>query len=163
MTRKFLCTLAMLTASVALPVLSAPVYALTASQTVEREVVTKNADGTVTVKREAADIVTPGDKVIYTIHYMNEDAQPANDIVLVMPIPEAIKFIDGSADSEKAISVYSTDGGKTFAKRKDLQVKLPNGKFRPARAEDITHVRWTVKEAIAQNESGTLSFSGLLK
>lgn len=158
MYRKIICSLAILAASAATPVL-----ALTASQTVEREVIVRNVDGTETVKREAADKVTPGDKVIYSLNYFNDEAKAASNIVLVMPIPAEVTYLDGSAEIEGARSSYSVDGGKSFAERTDLRVMQADGSKRAARAEDITHIRWVVGTAIAPNTGGTLSFSGRLQ
>lgn len=158
MYRKVMCSLVFLAASVA-----APAFALTASQTVEREVIVRNVDGSQTITREAADKVTPGDKVIYSLNYYNDAAEPADNIVLVMPIPSEINYIDGSADTKDAFSVYSVDGGKVFADRDDLRVLQADGNDRAALAEDITHIRWTVKDAVAPEASGTLSFSGRLQ
>jgi len=137
--------------------------ALTAQQTVEREVVVKQADGTEAVKREKADMVTPGDKVVYTLSYYNDEREPADNIVLVMPIPGEIKYLEGSADMKHARTAYSADGGKTFYERQSLKVLQADGRSQTASATDITHVRWSVSTAVAPGESGTLSFSGQLK
>ena len=137
--------------------------ALTAQQTVEREVIVKQADGTQAVKREKADMVTPGDKVVYTLSYYNDERDPADNIVLVMPIPAEVKYLEGSADMENARTAYSADGGKTFSVREALKVKQADGRLQMASADDITHVRWSVSEAVAPGASGTLSFSGRLK
>ncbi len=143
--------------------MSASALALTAEQTVEREVTVQNADGSQSVKREKADLVTPGDKVVYSLNYYNEKSEAAENIVLVMPIPTEVKYIDGSADAQSVITVYSVDGGKNFADRAVLQVSLEDGQSRTARAEDITHIRWTVSNAIAPGARGSLSFKGQLK
>ena len=158
MYRKIICSLAFVAASTA-----APALALTATQTIEREVVIQNSDGSQSVKRQAADKVTPGDKVVYSLNYFNDDAEPANNIVLVMPVPKEIKYLDGSADMETAETTYSVDAGKSFARRDDLVVKLEDGSTRSANANDITHIRWLVSAEVAPNTGGTLSFSGRLK
>ena len=112
MYRRALFSVALLVASTAMPV-----YALTATQTVEREVVVLNADGSQTVTRIAADKVTPGDKVIYSLNYFNDEAEPAENIVLIMPIPAEVDYIEGSADFDGVNSAYSIDGGRTFGSR----------------------------------------------
>ncbi len=158
MYRKALFSAALLVISTAMPV-----YALTATQTVEREVVISNADGSQTVSRIVADKVTPGDKVIYSLQYFNDEAEPAENIVLVMPIPSQVDFIEGSADFNGVNSTFSVDGGRTFANRADLQVVRDNGTATAATANEITHIRWTVSAAISPNTGGTLSFSGRLQ
>jgi len=163
MYRKIICSLALLITSTTIFGTATPAFALTASQIVEREVIVRNDDGTQTVTREAADKVTPGDKVIYSLNYYNDDATPAENIVLVMPIPAEVKYMDGSADAVDTDTTYSVDGGKSFAGRDDLRVAQVDGNKRAARAEDITHIRWIVGTTIAPQTGGTLSFSGRLQ
>jgi uncharacterized repeat protein (TIGR01451 family) len=158
MYRKAFFSLALLIAST-----SIPAYALTATQTVEREIVVSNADGSQTVTRTTADKVTPGDKVVYSLNYFNDEAEPAENIVLVMPVPSEVDYIDGSATFDDVSSAFSTDGGETFSNRADLQVVRGDGSNTMAVASDITHIRWTVSKAISPNTGGTLSFSGRLQ
>ena len=101
--------------------------ALTASQLVQREVVTTNLDGSKTVKLETADKVTPGDKVVYSLNYFNDAAEAADNIVLVMPIPDEVTYLDGSADNNVAQTTYSVDAGQSFAPR----VETPNNPYAP--------------------------------
>ncbi len=143
--------------------LSASALALTGEQIVEREVVVRHADGTTSVKRETADMVTPGDKVVYSLKYHNEKTEAAENIVLVMPVPTEVKYIEGSANNSVARTSYSADGGTTFAQRDGLNVTSDDGTQRAALAQDITHVRWIIGTAVAPGSGGTLSFSGLLK
>lgn len=158
MYRKAFFSVAFLAVSTAMPV-----GALTATQIVEREVIVLNADGSQTVTRIAADKVTPGDKVVYSLKYFNDEAMPAENIVLVMPIPAEVGYIDGSADFDGVSSAYSSDGGKTFIRRNELQVVQSDGSSTAAKASDITHIRWTVRSAVSPNTGGSLSFSGLLQ
>ncbi|HHL42483.1 MAG TPA: hypothetical protein ENJ42_02600 [Hellea balneolensis] len=137
--------------------------ALTAKQIVEREVIVQSEDGRKIVKREAADKVVPGERVVYSLEYFNDGDKPVNDIVLVMPVPKEIKYLDNSAETKQAETLYSVDGGKEFAKRDQLTVKLANGGSRSARAADITHIRWTINNEVAPGAKGTLEFKGLLK
>ena len=137
--------------------------ALTAEQTVEKEIVVRNADGSETLKRTSAELVTPGENIVYSLNYFNDDAQPADGIVLVMPVPAEVKYIEGSADLPAAITAYSADGGKTFTPRSEVRIKNEDGTLRTASAEDITHVRWSVQQAVAPGASGSLSFKGQLK
>jgi len=158
MYRKVFFSVALLIAST-----SISAYALTATQTVEREIVVLNADGSQTVTRIAADKVTPGDKVIYSLNYFNDEDKPAENIVLVMPIPTEVNYIDGSAEFDGVSSSYSTDGGRSFAGRDGLVVAQGDGTKTVASASDITHIRWTVQSAVSPNTGGTLSFSARLQ
>lgn len=137
--------------------------ALTAKQNVEREFSVKTPDGNEVVKREIAKEVVPGERIVYSIEYYNDDQQPAEDIVLVMPVPKEIKYIEQSANADNTITRFSVDGGKTFAKRENLVKTLKDGTTRPADASDITHIRWTLTNKIAPGSKGRLEFKGVLK
>ena len=136
--------------------------ALTAEQTVEREVVVKNLDGTETVKREKADTVIPGENIVYSINYYNDLDKAAENVVLVMPVPAELTLIEGSADVSGAETTYSADGGKSFTNRENVIVKLEDNSTRVADANDITHVKWIVA-SITPDQRGSLSFKGKLK
>jgi len=138
-------------------------YALTASQIVEKEVVVQQPDGTERVIREAADMVTPGERVVYTLNFTNDDAQPATDLVLTMPIPQEVRFMEGTASKTNMVPVFSADGGNNFSTREQLQIRNGDGNLRSATSGDITHIRWTVPGPIAVGETGNLSFKGVLR
>ncbi len=140
-----------------------PSYALTASQTVQKEVVVQLPDGTETVSREAADLVTPGERVVYTLNFTNDDAQPATDLVLTMPIPGEIKFMEGTASNNNMTPEYSADGGKNFSSREQLKIRDIDGSLITASSSDITHIRWTVPGPLAVGETGNLYFKGVLR
>ncbi len=142
---------------------SVSAQALTAKQTVEREVVVNNEDGTQSVKREPADKVIPGETIIYTLDYFNDKTEAAEQLVFTMPVPKEVIYKEGSVEAQGAKTVYSADGGKTFAPRETLSVKGADGKMRPAKAEDITHIRWTVAGPVAANTGGKLVYAGKLK
>ena len=136
--------------------------ALTAQQTVEREVVVKNLDGTETVTREKADTVVPGENIVYSINYYNDLDKAAENVVLVMPVPSELTLIEGSADISGAQTTFSADGGKTFASRDEVVVSLEDKSTRLAESKDITHVKWIVA-SITPDQRGSLSFKGKLK
>jgi len=100
--------IAMTTAFMFLGSAAAP-YALTAKQTVEKEVTRTLADGQVVTEQVEATLVVPGEKVIYTFDILNDEDQPVTDLVLAMPVPKEIRFIEGSADQEGASVLYSVD------------------------------------------------------
>ena len=139
-----------------------PTYALTAEQTVEREVVVKNVDGTETVRRESADTVIPGENIVYSINYYNDLDKPAENVVLVMPVPSELMLIEGSANADGVQTTYSADGGKSFADRENVVVTSADSATRAAGANDITHIKWIVA-TITPDQRGSLSFKGKLK
>ena len=156
MYRKLFCTLMLGVAT-----FSTSAVALTATQTVEREVIIRHADGTQTVTLERADKVIPGDKVVYSLNYFNDEAEPAENIILVMPIPNEVKYLDGSAELDSVKTTYSVDAGQTYADRAELRVTLTNGTSRVASADDITHIRWAVTTAIAPKLAESSRLAGV--
>jgi len=91
--------------------------ALSAEQTVQKETTTIGADGSVQIVRETVEKIVPGERVVYSLNFTNDDAAPANDIVLTMPIPSEVKFIEGTADTPATTVTFSADGGESFASR----------------------------------------------
>lgn len=154
-------TIAFITATSILTSVSAS--ALTAKQTVEKETVVQMPDGTESITRGPAELVTPGERVVYTLNFTNDDSAAATDLVLTMPVPNEIKYMDGSASTAGAKVVYSADGGQSFAARSGLRVVGVDGNSRTATSEDITHIRWTVAGPLATGETGTLFYKGVLK
>lgn len=137
--------------------------ALTATQKVEKEISVKQADGTTLTQRVSADEVTPGEKVVYTVNFMNDSADPASDLVLAMPVPADIRYLEGTADREGAIVRYSVDGGSSFVQRSALTVPSVGGGTRPANADDITHIQWRIAGPVAVGASDEVAFKGRLK
>ena len=140
-----------------------PANALEAEQRVLKEVVVQQADGTEKRSYVDADLVTPGTTVVYALIFRNDQPEPAEDIVLVMPVPAEVAYIEGSATNRLAMADFSSDGGSTFMSRNRLNVKDSDGTIRIAGPEDITHVRWSVAKAIMPGETGQLWFRGVLK
>jgi len=137
--------------------------ALTAEQKVYKEVQTKTPAGEIIYSRGEAKLVTPGENVIYALEYENDQAEPAGDIVLTMPIPSDVAYIEGSAETQTASLLYSADNGDSFAAREDVMTIDQDGSLRSAKAEELTHIRWKVKEKVAPSAGGELSFKGRLK
>lgn len=142
---------------------SASSFALTAKQTVETETVIRLADGSETVERATAEKVLPGQRIVYTLNFTNDEAKPATDLVLTMPVPAELKYLEGSASDTGLPPAYSADGGKSYASRNVLQVRGANGALRQAEASDITNIRWTVPGPISSGASGSLSFKGIVE
>jgi len=136
---------------------------LTASQTVQKEIVVKNEDGTTETKYVAAERIAPGESVLYSLNISNSGVQPATNLVMVMPVPSEVKYIDGSADKYGSSVTYSVDGGQSFSTMESLQVVNDDGRSKAASAEDITHIRWEVAGPIEAGTSDVLSFKGRIK
>jgi uncharacterized repeat protein (TIGR01451 family) len=136
--------------------------AMTAKQIVEKEVIVRSADGKETIKREAADKVTPGETIIYSIKYQNDSAEAAKDIVLVMPVPKEVAYVEGSVSGDDTSVAFSADGGKTYVARGRLTVE-EGGESRPARGDEITHIRWTLSAAVLPKGEGEVSYKAILR
>mgnify|MGYP003153401214 FL=1 len=129
---------------------------LSASQVVHKQIVSVDADGNPVETFVAAYVVAPGDTVRYMLQYRNDDAVPAEAVVLTMPVPEEMSYLDNSATTDKAQVSLSYDDGANY-------------QFAPGTTEVVeasqyvTHVRWTFDAAIASGESGNVSFLATLK
>ncbi len=108
--------------------------------------------------------VVPGDKLIFTLSYTNNGAEPAQNFVAVNPLHSAVQF----TSTEESWADVSVDGGKTFGKLSALTVAVPAtpeaaATVRPATAEDVTTIRWAFAQPIPAGGKGTLSFRGVVK
>lgn len=148
----------------AAPFALAPAFAaMTALQVVEKEVVTVSKTGEETVSHVPADKVTPGETVVYSIRYKNDAAVPAADIVLVMPVPKEVAYVEGSiAGGDGAAVSFSADGGQTYVARGRLTI-VEGGEARPARGDEITHIKWTLTKPVAPNADGAVSYKAVLR
>lgn len=143
--------------------LAAAEASMTARQVVEKEVVSVAPDGKETVRRLPADKVTPGETVVYSIKYKNDSADAAADIVLVMPVPKEVAYVEGSIDGEEGASVsFSADGGDTYVARGRLTI-VEGGETRPARGDEITHIKWTLTAPVAAKAEGEVSYKAVLR
>ncbi len=143
--------------------LAAAEASMSARQVVEKETVVVGTNGEETVKRLPADKVTPGETVVYSIRYKNEGAAPAGDIVLVMPVPKEVAYVEGAVAGAEAASVsFSADGGQTYVARGRLTV-VEGGEPRPARGDEITHIKWTLSTPVGPQAEGEVSYKAVLR
>lgn len=137
--------------------------ALTAKQTVQKETTTLAADGTVQTVRETVEKIIPGERVVYSLDYENDAAAAANDIVLTMPIPAEVKFIEGTANTPATAVTYSADDGESFSSRQSVMLIDAAGNIRTAGADELTHIRWTVPGPVKSGNGGVLSFAAIVR
>jgi uncharacterized repeat protein (TIGR01451 family) len=117
-----------------------------------------------TLKKPAEVVITPGDRVVFTLKYKNQGALPATAFRATNPMPGPVQFV--SAFEEWA--EVSADGGKSWGKLSDLKVQAKSADgltdiIRAAAVEDVTHVRWVFPSAIPPGGEGTLSYRGVVK
>lgn len=103
-------------------------------------------------------VVTPGDRLIFILSYHNKGPTPASSFVVTNPLPSAVAY-QGTPDATAEVSI---DGGKAWGALSALKV-LENSQWRSARPEDVTHVRWALKQAIPVGAQGKLSFRGIVR
>lgn len=108
---------------------------------------------------EAPKVVVPGDRLVFVLSYHNVGPRPAADFTVTNPLPGAVSY-QGSADDAAQVSV---DGGRNWGTLAALRIKESDGSTRGARMEDVTHVRWPMKRAIAPGAKGKLSFRGIVR
>jgi uncharacterized repeat protein (TIGR01451 family) len=128
-----------------------------------QEVVVKDKDGRAQKKRKALVKAVPGDEVIYVITYRNTADKPADNVLVNNPVPVGLVFVPGSAQGAGTRAEVSVDRGKQFGALETLRVKAADGTLRAARAEDVTHVRWTILSSVPPAASGSVTYKALLK
>lgn len=135
--------------------------ALEIKNEVFQEIEVKNAEGKVEKKIVPASMVVPGTEVQYVVTYVNKGDQAAGQVAITNPVPGELEYV--SATGAGTVSEVSVDGGKNYGALANLKVTGADGKSRPARATDVTHVRWRLDAALKPGEEGKVSFRARLK
>lgn len=137
---------------------------LTSVAMIER--VETSADGKeiIALKEPKDVIITPGDRVVFTLSYQNNGALPATAFRATNPMPGPIQFVSVAEDWAEV----SVDGGKNWGKLATMTVmaKSADGTTdvkRAASVEDVTHVRWVFAQPIAPGVKGSLTYRGVVK
>jgi uncharacterized repeat protein (TIGR01451 family) len=138
---------------------------LAISVTASKEVV-ETVKGVKVQKLVPAKEAASGDKLVYSLEYVNKGNETATDAVIDNPVPKGASYIAGSATGAGAEITFSVDDGRTYSRPETLmsEVMLMSGtKVRhPASPDDYTHVRWTVRK-IPAGGSGKVGFSVRVK
>lgn len=133
-----------------------------ASQKVEVEELVTTTDGKSEVKRVKADMVEPGETLFYSLDFVNKGKELAENMVLVMNVPTEVTFVEGSIAGASANVTFSADGGQTFVARGRLTVNDAGGS-RAATGNDITNIKFVLRDPVAPNGRGKVSFRAILK
>ncbi len=128
---------------------------------VQKEELVINASGETERRLVAAATVVPGDDVIYTITFTNISDETAENVVITNPIADHLTYVEGSAFGPGTAIEFSVDGGTTFGDLASLTVDV-DGERKPAAAEDITHVRWTMQSQLQAGAKGMARFRARL-
>ena len=127
-----------------------------------KQVITKAADGSVSVDYVEPELVLPKDVIMYEIEFENISDQPVDDIVINNPIANNSAYREGSATDDVAEVTFSVDG-KTFAPAGSLTVKDSEGRTWQAKPEDYTAIRWTYRGSLQPGKKGKLSYKTVIK
>ena len=143
----------------AAPALAQSANAVSLNSDVLVERTTTDANGRSQVTLEEPRVVVPGDKLVFVLRYQNNGRAPASDFVVTNPLPEAVAF---QAASDEAAQV-SVDGGRNWGHLARLTIRQSDGSMRPARPEEVTHVRWAFAQPIPAGQAGRLMFRGVVR
>jgi uncharacterized repeat protein (TIGR01451 family) len=120
-------------------------------------------DGRPGVKLSPADRVVPGDRVIYTLEIRNAGATPVRDAMITYAVPSHMMYVADSATGPGAEVRYSVDGGHTFERPENLRVNDAGGGSRPARQDEYTHIRWTLRNTLKTNSVAFARFRAIVE
>ena len=91
---------------------------------VQKQQVVQNEAGEAETKLVAAETVTPGESVFYTITFKNMSDEAADNVVITNPIASELTYVDGSAFGAGMEILFSVDGGQKFAIASTLTVSV---------------------------------------
>lgn len=117
-------------------------------------------DGTVRTALGRPDRVGPGDTMVVRVTYRNVGAQPLGGVVIADPLPPGLAYrapADGEAAPELSVD------GQHYGPLADLRVSSPTGGTRPARAADVSHVRWRLPAPLGAGAGGQFAFRAVVK
>ncbi len=118
-----------------------------------------SADGKSRIILSEPKKVVPGDTLIFVVRYQNDSSVVARNFIVTNPMPAAVAFVDDAGEAAQV----SIDGGRNFGALTDLQVPLSNGRYRPATADDVTHIRWKVESDLPAGKAGKFVYRGRVK
>lgn len=111
------------------------------------------------VVRQAPQLVTPGEKLVFVLKYSNMGASAAADFKITNPIPSSVAY----ATAETGGADVSVDGGKIWGSLASLTVRDASGEIRNATPADVTHVRWVFRKPIPAGTKGEVIFRGIVR
>ncbi|MDX8411963.1 MAG: hypothetical protein R8K46_08890 [Mariprofundaceae bacterium] len=132
---------------------------LKVSVSAEQEV-TISENGESRIERVAARDIKPGNEIIYTIVYVNDGDETANNVVIEDPIPANGVYVADSNIAPGAETSFSIDGGESFAapSRVTYEIHTADGmQERVAEPSQYTHIRWLLPKVEA-GQRGQASF-----
>ena len=132
---------------------------------VAKEIVIEENGQEVTRWVEAEDI-EPGQKLRYTVRYLNVGDEAATEVRIENPIPDLTVYVTDSASGEGSKIVFSADGGENYGSPEEVtyEVAVFGGGTdrRRASPERYTNIRWLIEEVPA-GTAGEVSFTVLVQ
>lgn len=156
-------TVIFLMAAMASPIYGAGKVKVRTVAEVEVEVVNDKGEKEKKRVRAAEAEVIPGDTVIFTNSFINEEQDAATNIVITNPVPKNMLYVDFSAEGKDTKIEFSVDGGKKYGAPADLKVKGDDGELRRASGSDYTHIRWIIEKPVKPKSKGVVGFKAILK
>jgi uncharacterized repeat protein (TIGR01451 family) len=127
---------------------------------VKKEIIIEEDGQRVTQWVEAEDVL-PGEKLMYTVRYVNMGDESATEIRIENPIPELSVYVTDSASGEGSTIVFSADGGTNYntASLVTYGVAVFGGGTdqRLASADKFTNIRWLIDQVLPGGQ-GEVSF-----
>jgi uncharacterized repeat protein (TIGR01451 family) len=149
--------LALVTLAIPSVAFAADAVALSSAVFVERQLIDNS--GRSRVELHAPQVVTPGDRLVFILSYRNTGEKPATHFTVTNPLPQAVAYA-GTPDEDALISV---DGGRTWGRLSTQRIREDDGRWRSARPDDVTHIRWTLAQPLRAGATGKLSFRGTVR
>jgi len=135
-------------------------------QTVAEKEVIQTIDGKQVKKLVPAKNADPGQKLIFTLNYINSGNEKAVNVKIDNPIPKDTSYVVGSGIGKNSKMLFSIDGGKTYNAPSLLKytVTLTDGKKvqKQASPDQYTNVRWVINE-IPPGGGGKVGFQVKVK
>ncbi|MGH8176366.1 MAG: hypothetical protein ACREV5_08910 [Steroidobacter sp.] len=109
-----------------------------------------------------ATLLAQGQVVYYTVRIHNPTPVFIHDISVTQRIPANTTYIPGSAAGPGAEISFSIDGGQSFLPEKHLKVNVAD-RVQPAQPDRYTHVRWTLRHALAPGAVALARFQAVFR
>lgn len=133
-----------------------PAVTLAAQTFVEK--VTTDVNGNARRVLAAPGQISRGDRLVFVVRYRNDGAAPVDGFAVTNPIPASLRVDPNHPDMQVSI-----DNGRNWGRLTGMTIATPLGGVRRATADDVTHVRWTVPQAIRPGDEGRISYRATVR
>ena len=145
---------ALLAGIITAPALAGQPVQLQSAVFVER--IGQTADGRIERRIEPANILKRGDRLVLVVEW---EGRPAGrSFAVTSPIPRTLAF----QRTSQAGTEVSVDGGRHWGRLDGLKLNDRNGP-RAASPEDVTHLRWHVTPDEAEDGTGRITYSAIVR